>query len=78
MIKYAKFQLYRAYPVGVIWKKPTTDGKYVNKRVWLFLYIKQGVIPTWSVEKNMSAVWCMFNKFTFNPLTECANKDVSL
>ena len=28
VIKHANFQLYRAHPDGVIWKKPTIDGKY--------------------------------------------------
>ena len=37
-MKHVNFQLYRAHPDGVIWKKLTIDDKYINKRVWLFLH----------------------------------------
>ena len=30
-MKHVDFQLYRAYPDGVIWKKLTIDDKYKNK-----------------------------------------------
>ena len=33
MIKHANFELRRAYPAGVTWKKKITDDKYINKRV---------------------------------------------
>ena len=32
------FQLYRAHPDGVIWKKLTTDDKYIKKRVLLSIH----------------------------------------
>ena len=37
-MKHVSFQLYRAHPEGVIWKKLTIDDKYINKQVWLFIH----------------------------------------
>ena len=33
MIKHSNFQLYRAYPEEVIWKKLAIDSKDISKRV---------------------------------------------
>ena len=33
VMKHVNFQIYRAHPDGVIWKKLTIDDKYINKRV---------------------------------------------
>ena len=38
VIKHGNFQLYRAHPEGVIWKKLTIDDKYINKRVLIFMH----------------------------------------
>ena len=57
VIKHANFQLYRAYPARVIWKKLTTDGKYVNKRVRLFINQTRCLSNmTYQEEKNTSCV----------------------
>ena len=32
------FQLHGANPEGGVWEKLTTDGKYINKRVSLFIH----------------------------------------
>ena len=37
-MKIANFQLYKAYYAGGTWKKLTTDDKYLNKWVRLFIY----------------------------------------
>ena len=36
--KNVNFQLSRTQFDGVIWKKPTTDNKYISKRVWPFIH----------------------------------------
>ena len=36
MIRYANFQLYMASSAEIIWKNPTNQDKYINKREQLF------------------------------------------
>ena len=38
MMEHVNFQLYRAHPDGAIWKKLTTDDKYIEKRVCPFIH----------------------------------------
>ena len=38
MIKHVNFQLYSAYPEGVIWKKMTIDDEYVSDRIRFFIH----------------------------------------
>ena len=38
VMKHVTFELYRAHPNGFIWKKLRIDGKYMNKRVLLFVF----------------------------------------
>ena len=40
VIQHVNFQLSRAHPDRVIWIKLTTDDKYINKKVWLFIHQK--------------------------------------
>ena len=40
VIQHVNFQLSRAHPDRVIWNKLTTDDKYINKKVWLFIHQK--------------------------------------
>ena len=56
VITHANFPLYRAYPARVIWKKLTTDDKYVNKRVQLFIHQTRCLSNMTYQEKNISCV----------------------
>ena len=69
VMKHVNFQLYRAHPDGVIWKKMTIDDKYINKRVWIFTHQTMFVSDIkkkkllWRYDVHTSGCLITFKKF---------------